>query len=782
MKPRRRLFYKYVVPIITIVTVALAASGGIGIYSSYQETRAALLALQREKAAAAAMRIEQYVREIEHQIGWTALPQLSEDANPLEQRRFDYIKLQRQVADITESNYIRADGCLQVVYSRLAMERVGECLENLSADARFAEARAGKTYFGPVYFRKETEPYMAIAMRAGREGGVTAVEVNLKFLWEVVQQIKIGKTGYAYVVNKDGHLVAHPDISLVLQKTDLSMLPQVKAAIAGPVPAAGEDRPASEARDRSGGGVLTAHAPIESLGWSVFVEQPIREAYAPLYAPLIRIGILLLLGLVLSVLASLALARYMVRPIDALRQGAAAIGGGNLDHKLDVRTGDELQDLAEQFNNMAADLKESYAGLERKVEERTAELKEALGQQTATAEILRVISGSMTETQAVFDAIVKNCHTLFQGSRVALGLVRDDRIEMLASVGGGGAPDAYEVAIDRGSAIATCVMEARTVHLPDLAAAAEEFPRLKQTGLASGYRSGVIAPLMREGKSIGAISVLRPAQKPFTEKEIALIETFADQAVIAIQNVRLFNEIREKSRQLEIANQHKSDFLANMSHELRTPLNAIIGFSEVLMERMFGEVNPKQLDYLKDIHESGRHLLSLINDILDLSKIEAGRMDLEISAFHLPSALSNAMTLVRERAQRHGIALSLAVDAGLGEFLADERKFKQIMLNLLSNAVKFTPEGGAVAVAAKPNGTMIEISVADSGVGIAAEDHAAVFEEFKQVGRDYTKKSEGTGLGLALTKRFVELHGGSIRLESAPGKGSTFTFTLPMRT
>jgi signal transduction histidine kinase len=196
---------------------------------------------------------------------------------------------------------------------------------------------------------------------------------------------------------------------------------------------------------------------------------------------------------------------------------------------------------------------------------------------------------------------------------------------------------------------------------------------------------------------------------------------------------------------------------------------------------MFGELNEKQADYMKDIHESGKHLLSLINDILDLSKIEAGRMDLEMSSFHLPTALSNAMTLVRERAQRHGIQLGLKVDKRLGEFNADERKFKQIVLNLLSNAVKFTQDGGRVDVSAKSFDGKIEIAVRDTGIGIAPEDHQAVFEEFKQVGRDYTRKAEGTGLGLALTKRFVELHGGEIRLESAPGKGSTFTFTLPVR-
>ena len=244
---------------------------------------------------------------------------------------------------------------------------------------------------------------------------------------------------------------------------------------------------------------------------------------------------------------------------------------------------------------------------------------------------------------------------------------------------------------------------------------------------------------------------------------------------------RMSAELGRLYRQIEAANRNKSEFLANMSHELRTPLNAIIGFSEVLKDEMFGEVNDKQREYLEDIHSSGHHLLALINDILDLSKIEAGRMELEPSTFDLPIAIANAMTLIRERAQKHGIALSQDVGAGLGEVVADERKVKQILLNLLSNAVKFTPDGGRIEVKAHGDGNNVTVAVHDTGIGIAAEDRDAVFEEFRQVGRNYTNKQEGTGLGLALTRKFVELHGGRIWLESEPGKGSTFTFILPAR-
>jgi signal transduction histidine kinase len=261
---------------------------------------------------------------------------------------------------------------------------------------------------------------------------------------------------------------------------------------------------------------------------------------------------------------------------------------------------------------------------------------------------------------------------------------------------------------------------------------------------------------------------------------VDVLKTFATQSALAIQNARLFREIADKSAQLEAASRHKSEFLANMSHELRTPLNAIIGFSEVLSEGMFGEINEKQTEYLKDILESGRHLLSLINDILDLSKIEAGRMELEETGFDLPQAIDNAVTLVRERAHRRGISLHTGVDGRLGEIRADERKVKQVLLNLLSNALKFTPEGGRVEVRAGVVDNMTEISVIDTGVGIAPQDQEAVFEEFRQVGTA-DKKVEGTGLGLALSRKFIELHGGRIWVTSEVGNGSTFTFTLPFQ-
>jgi signal transduction histidine kinase len=318
------------------------------------------------------------------------------------------------------------------------------------------------------------------------------------------------------------------------------------------------------------------------------------------------------------------------------------------------------------------------------------------------------------------------------------------------------------------------------VQVPDIGQPGAYRSPLRDVLLRTGTRALLAIPLLREDLLIGGLTVNKKTPGEFSPEVIDLLKTFASQSALAIQNARLFREIEAKGRQLEVASQHKSEFLANMSHELRTPLNAIIGFSEVLTERMFGELNEKQDEYLKDIYASGTHLLSLINDILDLSKIEAGRMELELTDFDLPTAIDNALTLVRERAGRRGVTLQRTFHEGLGEVRGDERKIRQVVLNLLSNAIKFTPEGGRIEVTATQGAGAVEVSVSDTGVGIAPEDQEAVFEEFRQVG-GADKKAEGTGLGLALCRKFVELHGGRIWVRSQVGAGSTFTFMLPVR-
>jgi signal transduction histidine kinase/putative methionine-R-sulfoxide reductase with GAF domain len=426
----------------------------------------------------------------------------------------------------------------------------------------------------------------------------------------------------------------------------------------------------------------------------------------------------------------------------------------------------------------------------KELEIRNRELTTALEQQTATSEILQVISSSPTDVQPVLEIVAQNAARVCEASDAIIRQIEGN--VMLPAVHFGSIPmSRASVArpITPASVAGRAILERKTIHEYNLPSPefVREYPEGVMVQQREGYRTIVVTPLLREGAAIGMIAIRRMDARPFTDKQIALLRTFADQAVIAIENVRLFKELQErtnelesKSRELEVASQHKSEFLANMSHELRTPLNAIIGFSEVLSERMFGELNEKQEEYLKDIHASGQHLLSLINDILDLSKIEAGRMELEVTGFDLPMAIDNAMTLVRERAARRSIALNTAVDERVGRVHADERKIRQVLLNLLSNAIKFTPEGGKIEVAARPVDGSIEVSVSDTGVGIAPEDQEAVFEEFRQVGTA-DRKVEGTGLGLALSRKFVELHGGRIWVKSEVGMGSTFTFAIPVR-
>ncbi|HEX2650278.1 MAG TPA: ATP-binding protein [Burkholderiales bacterium] len=774
-----RLFRRYFLLVLGLVCGALLISGAIGVYFSYQENKVALSSVQREKAVGAAARIEDFVRQIERQLRYTEQMQLIA-RNP-EQLGIEFSRLQKNVPAITDVALIGANGRERMLVSLLGMNSVDSGLDR-SGDAAFKGARPQETWFGPVYFRKETEPYMAIALRS-RAGAVTVADVNLKFMWDVVTRIKIGRKGKAYVVDGTGHLVADPDIGLVLRKTDLSRLPQVEFALKK----GSEESFALMAQDAAGSPVLTAYASIEPLGWKVFVEQPAAEVYETLNAAILRTVSLIVAGLLFSALAAMWLARSMVRPIRTLQEGAARIGAGDLEQRIEVKTGDELQALANEFNHMAVRLQESYAGLERKVEKRTLELTEALEHQTATAEILKVISSSTTDTQPVFEAIVQSGARLFSPCNAAIIMREGDWLQRKTRAG----PAAFDaetvaslfpVAFDPAkSPMSLAIAERRVVEISDTQGAAQP-EHVRRMGAAANMGSVALVPLVRDGEGIGVLALSHPEPGfQLADKHKKLLRTFADQAVIAIENVRLFNEIQDKGRQLEIANQHKSEFLANMSHELRTPLNAVIGFSEVLMEKMFGDVNEKQLDYLNDIHSSGKHLLSLINDILDLSKIEAGRMELDLAEFDLGGALANAMTLVKERAQRNGVELALEADPALGAFRADERKFKQIMLNLLSNAVKFTSSGGNITVRARPVAGGLEVAVADTGVGIAPEDQGAVFEAFRQVGRDYTKKAEGTGLGLALVRKFVELHGGAIRLESEIGKGSTFTFTLPER-
>ena len=456
--------------------------------------------------------------------------------------------------------------------------------------------------------------------------------------------------------------------------------------------------------------------------------------------------------------------------------GAISLAHGEIDAFSDAQV-NLLQTFADQ-----AVIAIENTRLFTALQERTGELTRSVEKLTALGEVSRAVSSTL-DLETVLDMITERARQLAGADGGAIyeydEVTEQFHLRATRNVEASLTQTLRATPLGKGEGVVGRAAETREPSQSgDIATPGAYEGQLRDGLIGAGFRALLSVPIVREGRIIGSLSLNRREPGEFSAEVIDVLRTFATQSALAIQNARLFREIEEKSRQLEVASRHKSEFLANMSHELRTPLNAIIGFSEMLRERMFGELNDKQEEYLNDIYASGIHLLSLINDILDLSKVEAGRMELELAEFDLPTALESALTLVRERAGRRGITLQMKVDARLGQVRADERKIRQVVLNLLSNALKFTPEGGRIDVGAVPGDGCVEVSVSDTGIGIAPEDQEQVFEEFRQVGTA-AKKVEGTGLGLALCRRFVELHGGRIWVKSQVGVGSTFTFTIP---
>jgi signal transduction histidine kinase len=411
------------------------------------------------------------------------------------------------------------------------------------------------------------------------------------------------------------------------------------------------------------------------------------------------------------------------------------------------------------------------------------ETREALEQQKASAEVLRAISSSISDTAPVFDKILQSCEHLFAGAIVGINIVGQDG--MLHSVAfHGNHRDEFQrrfpVPLNADSSTWLAIVERRVVHFPDVEHG-DGVPLGAREGCKTlGIKSVLFAPLLWEGEGIGAIFVGRDHVCPFTGNEIALLKSFADQAAIAIENVRLFNEIQAKNRQLEIASRHKSEFLANMSHELRTPLNAIIGFTRIVMRRSREQIEAKQYENLEKILSSGQHLLALINSILDLAKVEAGRVEVTPGEVGLSQLLESYVRTIEPLVKADAVTLERAFDGALPQMYVDEEKLRQTVINLLSNAAKFTARG-SIRLRANASIDAVVISVSDTGVGIAPDKLEVIFEQFAQADAGSTRVYGGTGLGLTIARRLARLMGGELIAESVLGSGSTFTLTLPLR-
>ncbi|KMO36514.1 ATP-binding protein [Methylobacterium aquaticum] len=808
---RRRLplAVKFAVASVGLVTLVLLINGGINVWLNYEEAKRTAVRVQQEKAQAAAERVDLFISDIESQIGWTTRTEWRRV--PLEQQRYDFIRLLRQAPAVTDVSYLDPSGKEQLKVSRLEPDQVGSG-EDVSAEPRFRDAVAQKVWFGPVYFRRGSEPYMTIAVaHAGRHPGVTTAEVNLKLVWDVITSIRLGQKGYAFVVTSAGRLIAHPDLSLVLRDTDLSRLAQVARALparaGGPIPASTSEI----VTDLDGNAVLSAHATIGRVGWIVFVQSPVSEALAPVYAALSQTLALLALGLLLATVAGTFLSRRMVVPIRRLQEGAERLGSGDLAQRIAIRTGDEIETLADRFNQMAGRIQDSYETLEAKVEERTRDLEDTVQVQTATGEVLGVISRSPHDLRPVLDTITATAARLCEAPDARIHLLSDGTFRLTASTS-----DASPPVDGPGATAERAARELRIVHEPDPAEPAHD----PDGPCDETVRTVVSVPLIREGVAVGVLTLRRATRQPFTRRQIALLTSFSDQAVIAIANTRLFEEVQARTAEAEqslndlrlaqdrLVQSEKlaslGQLTAGIAHEIKNPLNFVNNFSTLsadLIDELTEVLAPVPLDdaireeidaltgllkgNLEKVVSHGKRADSIVKNMLLHSREGSGEhRPVDVNAL-VEESLNLGYHGARADKPGFNVILARALDPSAGQADLYPQEITRVLLNLISNgfyaAAKRQAEEGQgfepmLTATTRDLGPQVEIRIRDNGTGIPEDVRAKMFNPF------FTTKpaGEGTGLGLSLSHDIVvKQHGGMIDVATEPGVFTEFTIVLP---
>jgi signal transduction histidine kinase/HAMP domain-containing protein len=774
---RGRLVRSYFFIFVTLIGGGMIASGLTEIYFRSYETREQIGLVQGEAASAALAKIAQYILTIEGQMKSTSLSQQISEQGFAPARKFELMKLLYVAPAISETAAIDDDGQPRLHVSRFRAILPDE-EPDYSKSAAFLQARQGATFFGPVYFVRGSEPYMTMAVPIerfpGSVIGVLQAEVNLSYIWEIVRDIEVGKAGYAYIVARSGDVIAHPNISTVLQRRKAGYLEQVKAALR---PAPNIQKPESLVTEGlNGEEVLSSYAYLPNLDWAVIVERPLAEAYEPLYASLLRTYTLVTIGLGIALLATVYVARRLVSPLHALRTGVERIGSGDLDFRIQIKTGDEIESLADEFNKMAQ-------------------------QQKAMTQLSRALASELT-LDSVCQEFVDGIKGYIPYDRVMIGrLGSEEKLDIVFHL----SPSAEETpaglraiyATRTGPNVTDWVAREKRPFIRDDSLLQPEFEtdqRLSRIGI----RSYVLVPLFHSGRMVGRLHLGSKQPKVYNASHVSFLMAVSERLAMAIENARLYEEVKhhaeelegkvlERTRELVNANERlkeldrmKSYFLSNVSHELKTPLTAIEGLADNMLDGVIGPLTTKQASYMIGIKESTERLERLINDLLDLSVIEAGKTGLKPTSFSMMSLLREVTDTLKPMAEEKRISLEVASTNGHSMAWADRDKVTQVLTNLIGNAVKFTPNLGKVMMlVSSTKDAWLQVSITDTGPGIPQEESGKIFDEFYQMSQPGRDKSKGVGLGLAISKKLVEMHGGKIGVESVVGRGSSFSFTVP---